>query len=62
MGARPTSIALRRQHLTDRVQKMLGSVRPNLMVTDPPYGVNYDPNWRNDRDLSQIEAHRQGPE
>lgn len=20
---------------------------PTLMVTDPPYGVNYDPNWRN---------------
>jgi DNA modification methylase len=35
------------------VQKVLGSVRPNLMVTDPPYGVSYDPNWRNDRDLSR---------
>ena len=23
------------------------------MVTDPPYGVNYDPQWRNDRDLSR---------
>jgi len=21
---------------------------PNLMVTDPPYGVNYDANWRNE--------------
>ena len=21
---------------------------PNLMITDPPYGVNYDPNWRNE--------------
>jgi DNA modification methylase len=37
----------------DDVEKVLGSVRPNLMVTDPPYGVNYDPQWRNDRDLSR---------
>jgi DNA modification methylase len=24
-------------------QKLLGAVKPHLMVTDPPYGVNYDP-------------------
>lgn len=24
----------------------LGGARPNLMVTDPPYGVAYDPSWR----------------
>jgi DNA modification methylase len=29
------------------VAKLLGSVRPHLMVTDPPYGVDYDPDWRN---------------
>ena len=28
----------------------LGDVRPHLMVTDPPYGVNYDPDWRNQAD------------
>ena len=28
------------------VKSLLGSVRPGLMVTDPPYGVNYDPEWR----------------
>jgi DNA modification methylase len=28
------------------VQRMLGGARPHLMVTDPPYGVNYDPSWR----------------
>jgi DNA modification methylase len=28
------------------VQSLLGSVEPILMVTDPPYGVNYDPEWR----------------
>ena len=27
---------------------MLGGVEPHLMVTDPPYGVNYDPAWRNE--------------
>jgi len=26
---------------------------PTLMVTDPPYGVNYDPEWRYDVGLSQ---------
>ena len=25
----------------------LNGAKPHLMVTDPPYGVNYDPNWRN---------------
>lgn len=24
----------------------LGGVAPHLMVTDPPYGVSYDPHWR----------------
>ena len=31
----------------DVVGKLLGSVKPLLMVTDPPYGVEYDPSWRN---------------
>jgi len=26
---------------------VLAGVRPHLMVTDPPYGVAYDPEWRN---------------
>ena len=26
--------------------KVLGDVKPHLMVTDPPYGVDYDPAWR----------------
>jgi len=29
------------------VGRVLGGVSPHLMVTDPPYGVNYDPDWRN---------------
>jgi DNA modification methylase len=30
----------------DDVDKLLAGVSPHLMVTDPPYGVNYDPAWR----------------
>jgi DNA modification methylase len=29
------------------VERVLGGVEPHLMVTDPPYGVEYDPGWRN---------------
>ena len=29
------------------VERVLGGVAPMLMVTDPPYGVEYDPSWRN---------------
>lgn len=29
------------------VECALDGVRPHLMVTDPPYGVEYDPAWRN---------------
>ena len=29
------------------VSALLGDVKPHLMVTDPPYGVEYDPAWRN---------------
>jgi len=28
------------------VKALLGDVAPGLMVTDPPYGVEYDPEWR----------------
>lgn len=30
----------------DDVAKLLGKVRPHLMVTDPPYGIEYDASWR----------------
>ena len=46
--ARPASLDLRRQHRyrDGRERAELGFV-PHLMVTDPPYGVDYDPAWRN---------------
>jgi DNA modification methylase len=34
------------------VARLLGDVHPHLMVTDPPYGVDYDPSWRNDAGVS----------
>jgi len=30
----------------DHVTRLLGVVKPHLMVTDPPYGVDYRPDWR----------------
>ena len=32
------------------LDKALAGVKPHLMVTDPPYGVEYDPDWRNRAD------------
>jgi DNA modification methylase len=29
------------------VERVLAGAMPHLMVTDPPYGVEYDPTWRN---------------
>jgi DNA modification methylase len=28
------------------VARLLGSVTPGLMITDPPYGISYDASWR----------------
>ncbi len=30
------------------VERVLAGAKPHLMVTDPPYGVSYDPGWRGD--------------
>ena len=30
----------------NEVERLLGLAAPALMVTDPPYGVEYDPGWR----------------
>jgi DNA modification methylase len=40
----------------EAVAVLLGDVRPNLMVTDPPYGVGYDPEWRAKAGLNKNRA------
>jgi DNA modification methylase len=39
------------------VNMLLGEAVPLLMVTDPPYGVEYDANWRNDAAEKGLIAH-----
>jgi len=34
------------------VARLLDGAKPHLMATDPPYGVNYAPEWRNDAGVS----------
>ena len=34
------------------VERLLAGAVPHLMVTDPPYGVSYDPSWRNEAGVS----------
>ena len=34
------------------VSRVLAGIVPHLMVTDPPYGVSYDPAWRNEAGVS----------
>lgn len=36
------------------VERLLAGTKPHLMVTDPPYGVNYNPEWRNDFKASNL--------
>lgn len=36
------------------VDKLTNGLNPVLMVTDPPYGVNYDPSWRDQADKKGI--------
>jgi DNA modification methylase len=45
------------------VAELLGDVVPHLMVTDPPYGVSYQPKWRNEvirADGSKVAARATG--
>lgn len=36
----------------DDVGRLLDGAVPFIMITDPPYGVNYDPAWREERGLA----------
>jgi DNA modification methylase len=38
------------------VDKALAGVKPHLLVSDPPYGVSYDPDWRNRADRANGKA------
>lgn len=36
----------------EHVEELLNGAKPVLMVTDPPYGVEYDPSWRQEAGVS----------
>ena len=40
------------------VKRLLDGATPEIMVTDPPYGVEYDPEWRNKKDYKRWYAAR----
>lgn len=42
------------------VERLLDGARPHLMVTDPPYGDEYDPAWRNEtgKDRAGVTRHK----
>jgi DNA modification methylase len=40
------------------VERLLAGAKPHLMVTDPPYGVDYDARWRLDKGLNKIHQKR----
>ena len=41
------------------VKRLLAGATPNIMVTDPPYGVDYDPKWRSEQLHSSIARDRE---
>ena len=44
------------------VERLLGGARPGLMITDPPYGVEYDPSWRQEALSPTLSQGERGPE
>lgn len=46
----------------DHVAALLAGELPQLMVTDPPYGVDYDPAWRNNERLERQTLHGESRE
>lgn len=42
------------------VSKLIGLSKPHLMVSDPPYGVKYEPSWREGKDNGTKKGRRTG--
>jgi DNA modification methylase len=42
------------------IERLFAGARPQMMITDPPYGVEYDPQWRNKSKVSNTPAKRLG--
>ena len=40
----------------EHVERLLDGAKPDLMVTDPPYGVSYDATWRYKAGVSTIDG------
>lgn len=47
--------------MPDVVESVMGGNEPNLMVTDPPYGVSYDATWRDPNKLTGSTIKRTKP-
>jgi len=35
------------------VDRLLSGIQPEIMITDPPYGVEYDPEWRSEAGINK---------
>lgn len=44
----------------DHVSKVMDEIKPLLMVTDPPYGVEYSPEWRKEAGLMKNDGFAKG--
>jgi DNA modification methylase len=45
----------------EAVAKLLGELKPKLMVTDPPYGIELDSEWRDRAGLNTAPGHKRTP-
>ena len=35
------------------IEHLLTNKHPQLIITNPPYSIEYDPNWRNEANISK---------